>query len=480
MPNIGATWPSGCNACHGARGAELYPPTLSASQQQRPMERHSQAIPEIARRLAQPVFYDVQEARNMFSHTTRQGRCLSLLRSNFRKVSSAPACNEPPQEFDVVVAGGGIVGSATARQLKIEYPNLKVCMVEKENRLAAHQSGHNSGVLHAGIYYKPGTLKAKLCVEEPHELPQLDILYDRSQKNGCRDIQIIDGSRIKEFEPHCKGLKAIWSPHTGIVDWGEVTKAFAADFERKGGTIYLNFPVNDISQSPNPSFPIAIHSTGQYSRLYTRYLITCCGLQSDRVAELTGCDSDPKIVPFRGEYLLLKPEKRYLVRTNIYPVPVPGLPFLGVHFTPRMNGDVLLGPNAVLAWKREGYSYFSISLPDLYESLTYRGTHKLMFKYFKYGMTELYRGVWINSQVKQLQRFVPELKFSDVTRGPTGVRAQAVDLDGSLVDDFVFDSGDGDLSERVLHVRNAPSPAATSSLAIAKMIASEAKTRFAL
>uniref|UniRef100_A0A1I7XLF9 L-2-hydroxyglutarate dehydrogenase, mitochondrial n=1 Tax=Heterorhabditis bacteriophora TaxID=37862 RepID=A0A1I7XLF9_HETBA len=233
------------------------------------------------------------------------------------------------------------------------------------------------------------------------------------------------------------GLKALWSPHTGIVDWGEVTRRFAMDFERRGG-------------------------------------------KADRISQLTGCGIEPKIVPFRGEYLLLKPERRFLVNGNIYPVPDPRFPFLGVHFTPRMNGDIWLGPNAVLAYKREGYSYFDISPQDLFDALSYRGMHKLMQKYLSFGFQEMYRGIWIAAQVKQLQRFIPELKNSDVIRGPAGVRAQAMDSEGNLVEDFVFDSGKGELSSQVLHVRNAPSPGATSSLAIAKMIVREAKSRFLL
>ncbi|ETN74015.1 FAD dependent oxidoreductase [Necator americanus] len=371
---------------------------------------------------------------------------------------------------------------------------------------APHQSGNNSGVVHAGIYYKPGSLKAKLCVEgmdlaykffeennfphkkigklivavEPEEIPRLDDLFERATKNGCKDIKMINGSEIKEYEPHCRGLKALWSPHTGIVDWGEVSKAFAADFEKKGGTVYINYPVKDISQSSNPMFPITVRSDWRSSVLLTKYLVSCAGLHSDRVAQLSGCAPSPKIVPFRGEYLLLKPDKRKLVRTNVYPVPDPRFPFLGVHLTPRMNGDIWLGPNAVLAYKREGYSYFSISPTDLFESLTFSGTRKLVGKYFTFGMKELYRGIFISAQVKQLQRFIPELRRSDVMRGPSGVRAQAMDAEGNLVDDFVFDSGTGPLSKRVLHIRNAPSPGATSSLAIAKMIAKEVKSRFSL
>ncbi|KAK6019567.1 FAD dependent oxidoreductase [Ostertagia ostertagi] len=386
----------------------------------------------------------------------------------------------------------------------MEYPHLKICLLEKENKMSPHQSGNNSGVIHAGIYYTPGTLKAKLCVEghdlaykffeennfphkkagklivavEPEEIPRLENLYERSQKNNCKDIKMIDGPQIKSTSRI--GLKALWSPHTGVVDWGEVARAFAKDFEKRGGTVYINYPLKEVSSSPDPNYPIALHSTSQNCHIHAKNLVTCTGLHSDRVAQLTGCSPNPKIIPFRGEYLYLKPEKRYLCRGNIYPVPNPGLPFLGVHFTPRMDGNIILGPNAVLAYKREGYGYFQISPYDLFDSLTYSGMRKLVFKYFNYGLTELYRGIFIHAQVKQLQRFIPELKLSDVTRGFTGVRAQAMDPQGNLVDDFVFDSGTGPLSKMVLHVRNAPSPGATSSLAIAKMIAQEAKTRFSL
>ncbi|EGT30836.1 hypothetical protein CAEBREN_17982 [Caenorhabditis brenneri] len=425
----------------------------------------------------------------------------------FRSVSGPPKKSVDLPKYDLVIVGGGIVGCATARQLLIEKPNLKIALIEKEKELAVHQSGHNSGVIHAGIYYTPGSLKAKLCVEgldlsyeffdkekvpykktgklivavEPEEVPRLDALFIRAQTNGCRDIEMIDSKRITEIEPHCKGLKALWSPHTGIVDWGYVTKRFGEDFEKRGGKIYTSYPLQKIEDNLKDSnYPIRVSSDPSFAELETKNLITCAGLQSDRVAALSGCSTDPKIVPFRGEYLLLKPEKRHLVKTNIYPVPDPRFPFLGVHFTPRMNGDIWLGPNAVLAYKREGYSYFSISPSDLLESLSYSGMQKLVKKHFTFGIKELYRGIWIAAQVKQLQRFIPELKYSDVTRGPSGVRAQAMDSAGNLVDDFVFDSGTGKLSNLIMHVRNAPSPAATSSLAIAKMITKEAVTRFQL
>ncbi|KAL3984972.1 L-2-hydroxyglutarate dehydrogenase mitochondrial [Acanthocheilonema viteae] len=417
-------------------------------------------------------------------------------------------------EFDVAVVGGGIVGCATARQLKIKNPELKVTLLEKEDHVAFHQSGHNSGVLHAGIYYAPGSLKAKLCVRgidlayeycdeykvpykrigklivavEPVEIQRLENLFERAQKNGCKSIKMIDGSEIKNYAPFCRGLKALWSPYTGIVDWGLVTKSYAQDFENRGGIVYTKYPLKTLllvgeSEKENVAndYPVIIESEPSLSKIRCKYVITCCGLQSDRVAKLSRGSPDPKIIPFRGEYLLLtSEEKKKAVTTNVYPVPDPRLPFLGVHFTPRMNGDVWLGPNAVLAYKREGYKYSQISLPDLYDALTYRGMRKLIFKFFGYGMKELYRGIWIRAQVKQLQKFMPDLRISDVARGPAGVRAQAIDPDGNLIDDFIFDCGQGELSHCVLHVRNAPSPGATSSLAIAEMICEKASTVFDL
>ncbi|KRY82842.1 L-2-hydroxyglutarate dehydrogenase, mitochondrial [Trichinella pseudospiralis] len=426
-------------------------------------------------------------------------------------------------KFDVVVVGGGIVGCATAREISNRMPELKIAIVEKEsngkfelrnyfkldeNILAFHQSSRNSGVIHAGIYYAPGSLKAKLCVRgldlsyeflnkknipykkcgklivavEQSELAGLKELYERAQQNSVKDLKIIEGSEIKNYEPHCKGLKAIWSPHTGIVDWGLVTNYYAEDVISRGGRVITNFEVNsfklneDANVSGKDKFPLTI--TSKDKLIQCKYAITCAGLYSDRVAVMSGCSPLPKIVPIRGEYLVLKPEKRNLVRGNIYPVPHPGLPFLGVHFTPRMNGDIILGPNAVLAFKREGYGYFQMNVGELLDSVLYKGFIQLAMKNIKFGFTEYYRGIFIGSQVKQLQRYIPEIKLADVERGMTGVRAQALDIKGNLVDDFVFDSGTGTLGERILHTRNAPSPAATSSLAIAEFIADKAMEKF--
>ncbi|CAK5070109.1 unnamed protein product [Meloidogyne enterolobii] len=408
--------------------------------------------------------------------------------------------------YDVAIVGGGIVGCATARQLKLSKPNLRAVLVEKEAKLAAHQSGHNSGVLHSGIYYVPGSLKARLCVKgidmaykfcdeksipykkcgklivalNEGEIGGLENLFDRSQKNNCRDISVVDAARIREIEPHCQGIKAIWSPHTGIVDWAVVTLKMAEDFKQMGGDIELGWTLNKIEESNDPQTPIKlIDSKGK--EIFASYVITCAGLYSDRIAQLSGGSELPKIIPFRGEYLKLKPEKRYLVKqANIYPVPDPRFPFLGVHFTPTIYGDVILGPNAVMALSREGYNKLDFSAKDFIDSIKYRGTQKLIFKYACYGFGELTRSFYIPAQIKLLQQYIPEITPNDVEIGRTGVRAQALDIDGNLVDEFVYDSGKGPLSSRIIHVRNAPSPAATSSLAIAEMILEKCVEQFGI
>ncbi|KAL9699247.1 hypothetical protein quinque_002688 [Culex quinquefasciatus] len=385
------------------------------------------------------------------------------LNTGFRAYSQAAK-----KQYDIVVVGGGIVGMASAREILLRHPSLKVAVVEKENKLAFHQSGHNSGVIHAGIYYKPGSLKAKLCD-----------LYKRSLANNVPDVQLVDAKRIKEIEPYCQGLKAIWSPHTGIVDWGLVTQYYGKDFKQAGGDVHLNFEVSKFDESKDPDYPIMVKSK-QNETVQSKYILTCGGLQSDKVAELTGCSPLPKIVPFRGEYLLLNPDKCHLVKGNIYPVPDPRFPFLGVHFTPRMDGSVWLGPNAVLAFKREGYKWSDINLFELFDAIRFPGFIKMALKYVGAGMQEMAKSALIPLQVKELQKFIPDVQDYDVKRGPAGVRAQALDNDGNLVDDFVFDQGKGDnaLAKNILHCRNAPSPGATSSLAIAKMIADKIESQF--
>lgn len=398
--------------------------------------------------------------------------------------------------YDVAVVGGGIVGLATTRELLLRFPHLKVANVEKEEVLNKHQTGRNSGVIHSGIYYKPGSLKAKLCVEgrkalweycdahaiayknvgklivatEERERGLLADLYARGLANGIENLSIVDAAGIAEREPHCRGIEAIFSPVTGIVDYGEVARSYGHDVAAAGGTIETGHEVTAIERTGATS--VVRTKRGDVE---TKYAITCGGLQADRLAKMTGRKADPKIVPFRGDYLILKPEKRHLVRGNIYPVPDPAFPFLGVHFTPRMNGDIWLGPNAVLAFAREGYSFTTIAPRDLFETLTYSGFIKMAGKYLSTGLGEMYRDVVRGAYVKALQRYIPELTVQDTLPGPSGVRAQAMMADGSLVDDFVFDGDAG-----VVHVRNAPSPAATSSLAIGRFIADDADRRFGL
>ncbi|XP_024622743.1 L-2-hydroxyglutarate dehydrogenase, mitochondrial isoform X2 [Neophocaena asiaeorientalis asiaeorientalis] len=399
--------------------------------------------------------------------------------------------------FDVVIIGGGIVGLASARALILRHPALSIGVLEKEKDLAIHQTGHNSGVIHSGIYYKPESLKAKLCVQgaaliyeycnqkgisykqcgklivavEQEEIPRLKALYERGLQNGVQDLRLIQQEDIKKKEPYCR----------------QVALSFAQDFQEAGGSVLTNFEVEDIEmakESPSRSkdgmkYPIVIRNT-KGEEVRCQYVVTCAGLHSDRISELSGCSPNPRIVPFRGDYLLLKPEKRYLVKGNIYPVPDSRFPFLGVHFTPRMDGSIWLGPNAVLAFKREGYRPFDFSARDIMDIIIKSGLIKLVFQNFSYGVNEMYKACFLSATVKHLQKFIPEITISDILRGPAGVRAQALDRDGNLVEDFVFDGGVGDIGNRILHVRNAPSPAATSSLAISGMIADEVQQRFEL
>jgi len=398
--------------------------------------------------------------------------------------------------YDIAVVGGGIVGLATTRELKERFPHLKVAGVEKEDAFNKHQTGRNSGVIHSGIYYKPGSFKAKLCVEgrrlawkyceskgieykqvgklivatEESELGRLQDLWERGQQNGVEGLQMLDAKGVAEREPHCRGIKAIFSPVTGIVDWGRVSRSYATDGMEAGADFFLGHQVTSIARRGG----VTVLSTPK-GEIQAKSVITCGGVYSDRLAKMTGGDRDPKIVPFRGDYLILKSSKSHLVKGNIYPVPDPEFPFLGVHFTPRMDGSIWLGPNSVLAFAREGYSFFEINPPELWDAITYPGFVKLATKYWKIGAGEMYRDLVRSAYVKALQRYIPELQPDDCLPGPAGVRAQAMAPDGSLVDDFVFEGAEG-----IVHVRNAPSPAATASLAIGKYIVDDAEKRFDL
>jgi L-2-hydroxyglutarate oxidase LhgO len=391
--------------------------------------------------------------------------------------------------FDVVVVGAGLVGLATARELLLRFPRVKLAVVEKEGKVAAHQSGHNSGVIHSGLYYRPGSLKARACVagaaklirycEEqgipyrligklvvatnPDEIPRLLELFQRGQANGVQGLQLLGPEEIREREPAVTGVRAIWSPRTGIVDFVRVAEALADDIRTAGGEIRLGHHVMAFRQGNGT---IAIETSA--GCLETRFALVCAGLFSDRLARASGGGPDPAIVPFRGDYYVLRPERSHLVRTNVYPVPDPRFPFLGVHFTPRLDGSVWLGPNAVLAFAREGYRRTDVDWHDLWEAVSYPGFRILARRYWRVGLMELWRDFSRRAFLRELQRFVPELEEDDLLPGPSGVRAQAVTRDGQLVDDFVLER-----HGRVVHVRNAPSPAATSCLEIARLLVDE-------
>lgn len=399
------------------------------------------------------------------------------------------------ERVDVAVVGAGIVGLATARQLVKTSPGLRIAILDKEPRIADHQTGHNSGVLHAGIYYAPGSRKALLCragkaqleefarehgipfersgklvvATDESELPRLDDLLERARGNGVAGVELVGRERMKEIEPHAVGLKALWSAETGVIDFRRVAEAFADDIRAAGGTILLERGVKKIRSLPGEQ--VLETSAGP---VVARDVIVCAGLQADRLARMTRTPG-PRIVPFRGDYYVLRQETASLVRSLIYPVPDPRFPFLGVHFTRRIDGEVWLGPNAVLAFAREGYRRRDISPRDLFGTLTYRGFLRVAGKYMATGLGEMWRDFSKRAFLRALQRYVPELTLGDLLPGPSGVRAQAIDVKGRMVDDFAIGG-----SAHVLHVQNAPSPAATASLAIGSWLADAARERFEL
>lgn len=389
--------------------------------------------------------------------------------------------------YDITIVGGGIVGLATAYQLLNINSSLSVLLLEKESEVAKHQTGNNSGVIHSGIYYKPGSLKAKNCIEgynlllnfceensvpyeicgkiivatEESQLKQLEMLYERGNANGLKGIKYLTKEELKEYEPYVAGIKGLHVPQTGIINYKNVSSKLKKIIEAKGVEIKFNNAVKNIKKENNNYF-IETNS-GNYK---TKYLVTCGGLMSDRLAKMTHPEIDFRIIPFRGEYYKLKKEKEYLIKNLIYPVPDPAFPFLGVHFTRMLDGGIEAGPNAVLAFKREGYKKQDFNIKDTFETFSWYGFHSIIKKYWKTGLEEFYRSFSKKTFVKELKKLIHEVEEVDLEPGGAGVRAQACHKSGGLIDDFLFVEG-----ERILHVCNAPSPAATSSLAIGKTIA---------
>jgi L-2-hydroxyglutarate oxidase len=393
----------------------------------------------------------------------------------------------PPRRCDLLVAGGGIVGLAVARELLSRRPDASLCVLEREPRLAAHQTGHSSGVVHAGIYYRPGSLRARLCVEgarelygyceergirfdrngklivatRHEELPRLDELERRGVANGVPDLRRVGPAEIAAIEPHARGLAALHSPATGVADFPAVARSFATDAAAAGAAIVTACGVEGLRPTAG-----AVEVRHRLGTTAAGYVVACAGAWSDRLAVASGAPAEPRIVPFRGGYLRLRSERRELVRASIYSVPDPELPFLGAHLTRGLDGEVLLGPSALLVGARDAYRLRTLRRGDLAATLGWPGTWRLVARHWRYGLGELARAASRRAFVAGMRRYVPELTAADVLPGPAGVRAQAVGRDGSLVDDFVISRTEG-----ALHVRNAPSPAATSALALAREIA---------
>lgn len=393
-------------------------------------------------------------------------------------------------QYDVTIIGAGIVGLATAYQLSERHPDLKICIVEKEKDVAMHQTGHNSGVIHSGVYYKPDGTRAVHCrrgyrllleFAEKHNIQydicgkvivatdaqeqiKLDEILQRGIANGLEGIRKISRQELLEIEPYAKGgIEAIWVPQAGIIHYRDVAKKYLEILEKRGTTIIFDAKVQQIKQFDQQSVVI----TGQ-KEVASKSVVNCAGLYSDKVARMTAPHRDIQILPFRGEYYEIKPEKQYLVRNLIYPTPNPNFPFLGVHFTRMIKGGIEAGPNAVLAFEREGYHRRDVDAKELFETLAFPGFRKIAAKYWRDGWEEMKRSYFKSAFVKSLQKLMPEIQSEDLKPGGAGVRAMACDAQGNLIDDFlIFEDGN------VINVCNAPSPAATASLAIGETIATK-------
>lgn len=395
--------------------------------------------------------------------------------------------------FDVLIVGGGIIGCAAAMAL-LQKSEFKILLIEAENELAAHQTGNNSGVIHSGLYYKPGSLKAKNCTDgrellyqfcnennikyercgklvvatNNEEKERLNQLFKKGVANGLQGIKKLSADELKDYEPHVNGIEGIFVPQTGIVDYKEVTNKFAEIITSKGGIIKTNCRFLSVRKYCNEL--LIKTSCGEYK---TKLLVNCAGLYCDKIAKACGLNPGLQIIPFRGEYYKLKKESEYLVKNLIYPVPDPQFPFLGVHFTRMIKGGVEAGPNAVLAFKREGYRRKDFSVKDVSKMLTYSGFWKMAVKYCKMGIAEYYRSLNKNAFLQSLKKLIPAINENDIVEGGTGVRAQALGPDGKLIDDFRILE-----SDKTVHVLNAPSPAATASISIGRSIAEVIKKKF--
>lgn len=398
-------------------------------------------------------------------------------------------------QHDIIIIGGGIVGLATALRIKEQQPDMKVLVLEKEHEVAIHQTGNNSGVIHSGLYYKPGSLKATNCIRGYHQLidfcdqenipyeltgkvvvatkheqrQQLENLYIRGQQNGLEGLRKISASEVKEYEPYVTCVEGMWVPQTGIVDYKVVAQKMADKLRKLGAELLFNEKVTGLTKGHTLSIIKTERNTYE-----TKLVINCAGLYSDKIAQMSqDRPIDVRIVPFRGEYFKIRPEKHYLVKNLIYPVPDPNFPFLGVHFTRMMRGGIEAGPNAVLAFRKEGYKKLDIDPKELWDTLTWGGFQKVAAKYWETGLGEMYRSFSKTAFTKALQELIPDIQESDLIEGGAGVRAQACDRTGGLLDDFSIIE-----DEKVINILNAPSPAATSSLSIGQTVSEMALKRF--